>query len=125
MSIANPLRRRGLELMTQLHGAGAAEGLVAELKDLCPAFADMTIDWAVGSIMDRPGLDLKTRELVLIASCVTLPNAVPQLRAHAEAALRVGATREEIVETIVQLTFYAGGPAVRNSLVALRDVLVD
>lgn len=125
MPIANPLRRRGLELMAQLHGAGAAEGLAAELKDLCPAFADMTIEWAVGSIMDRPGLDLKTRELVLVASCVTLPNAVPQLRAHTEAALRVGATREEIVETILQLTFYAGGPAVRNSLVALRDILVD
>jgi 4-carboxymuconolactone decarboxylase len=125
MPVANPLRRRGLELMEQLHGAGAAQGLTAELKDLCPAFADMTIDWAVGSIMDRPGLDLKTRELVLVASCVTLPNAVPQLRAHAEAALRVGATREEIVETILQLTFYAGGPAVRNCLVALRDILVD
>ena len=118
-------RRRGLELMEQLHGPGAAEGLTAELKDLCPAFVDMTIDWAVGSIMDRPGLDLKTRELVLIASCVTLTNAVPQLRAHAEAALRVGATRDEIVETILQLTFYAGGPAVRNSLVALKDILVD
>jgi 4-carboxymuconolactone decarboxylase len=119
----NPLRRRGLELMEQLHGAGAAEGLTAELADLCPAFADMTIEWAVGSIMDRRGLDLKTRELVLIASCVTMANAAPQLHAHVEAALRVGATRDEIVETILQLTFYAGGPAVRNSLVALRDVL--
>jgi 4-carboxymuconolactone decarboxylase len=109
--------------MEQLHGAGAAEGLVAELKDLCPEFADMSIDWAVGFIMDRPGLQLKTRELLLIASCVTLGNAVPQLVAHARAALRVGATRQEVVETVLQLTFYAGGPAVRNSLVALREVL--
>lgn len=84
----------------------------------------MSIDWAVGFIMGRPGLELKTRELLLIASCVTLGNAAPQLVAHARAALRVGATRQEVVETVLQLTFYAGGPAVRNSLVALRDVLV-
>lgn len=124
MTPGNPLRTRGLELMEQLHGAGAAEGLLAELKDLCPEFADMSIDWAVGFIMGRPGLELKTRELLLIASCVTLGNAAPQLVAHARAALRVGATRQEVVETVLQLTFYAGGPAVRNSLVALRDVLV-
>ncbi|HEY4079753.1 MAG TPA: carboxymuconolactone decarboxylase family protein [Burkholderiaceae bacterium] len=117
-----PLRRRGLELLEQLHGGHAGAAMVAEMQEICPAFADMTIDWAIGGIMDRPGLDLVTRELVLIASCVTTGNAAPQLRAHAEAALKVGATREQIVETVLQLTFYAGGPNVRNSLVLLKDV---
>lgn len=116
------LRRRGLELLEQLHGGHAGAAMVEEMRNVCPVFADMTIDWAIGSIMDRPGLDLLTRELVLIASCVTMGHAMPQLRAHAEAALKVGATREQIVETVLQLTFYAGGPAVRNSLVQLEEV---
>ena len=119
---ANSLRRRGLELLEQLHGGHAGAAMVAEMQEICPAFADMTIDWAMGGIMDRPGLDLMTRELVLIASCVTMGNAAPQLRAHAEAALKVGATKEQIVETVLQLTFYAGGPNVRNSLVLLKEV---
>jgi 4-carboxymuconolactone decarboxylase len=97
--------------------------MVAELADVCPGFADMTIEWALGGVMGRPGLDLVTRQLILVASCVTLGHAMPQLRAHAEAALKIGATKEQIVETILQLTFYAGGPAVRNSLVALKDIL--
>lgn len=122
MSYENPLRRRGLELLEQLHGGHAGAGMVAEMQEVCPAFADMTIDWAIGSIMDRPGLDLATRELILVASCVTMGHAMPQLRAHAEAALKVGATQEQIVETVLQLTFYAGGPAVRNSLVLLKEV---
>ena len=43
----------------------------------------MTIGWALGGgVMARPGLDLLTRELLLIASCVTLGHAEPQLRAH-------------------------------------------
>lgn len=82
----------------------------------------MTIDWAIAGIMDRPGPDLVTRELVLVAACVTLGYAMSQLRAHAAAALKVRATKEQIVEIVLQLTFYAGGPAVRNALVLLKEV---
>ena len=117
------LRRRGLELLEQLHGGHAGEAMVAEMADLCPAFADMTIDWALGGVMARPGLDLLSRHFVLIASCVTLGHAQPQLRAHVESALNIGATKQQIVEAIVQLTFYAGGPAVRNALVSIKDLL--
>ncbi|HVI58631.1 MAG TPA: carboxymuconolactone decarboxylase family protein [Luteimonas sp.] len=116
-------RERGLALLQRLHGGHAGEAMVEELRDVCPAFADMSIEWAFGGVMARPGLDLRTRQLVLVASCVTLGHALPQLRAHAEAALEAGASREEVVETILQLTFYAGGPAVRNALVSLKDVL--
>ena len=125
MTVDTNLRRRGLVLVAQLHGGHAGEAMIAEMQEIAPAFADMTIDWAVGSIMDRPGLDLITRELILIASCVTLGNALPQLRAHVEAALNVGATKEQVVETILQLTFYAGGPAVRNSLVELKPIFAN
>lgn len=122
MSVHASTRRRGLELLEQLHGGHAGAAMVAEMQHVCPDFADMTIDWAIGSIMDRPGLDLLTRELILVASCVTLGHAMPQLRAHAEAALNVGASKEQIVETVLQLVFYAGGPAVRNALVVLDEV---
>jgi len=121
----NALRQKGLELLEVLHGGHAGAAMVAELQDVCPAFADFSIEWAIGGIMSRPGLDLKTRELILVAACVTLGYAMPQLRAHAEAALKVGATKEEIVETVLQLTFYAGGPAVRNSLVLLQEVFAQ
>ena len=47
------------------------------------------------------------------------------VEAHAEAALKVGATREQLVETVLQLTFYAGGPAVRNALVLLKEVFAQ
>lgn len=122
MNTNHELRRAGLELLEKLHGGHAGAAMVAEMENVCPVFADMTIEWALGGIMARPGLDLVTRELILVASCVTMGDAVPQLRAHAAAALKVGATKEQIVETILQLTFYAGGPAVRNSLVAVQEV---
>jgi len=125
MQDSTVLHRQGLELLERLHGGHAGEAIVNEMKDICPFFAEMTIDWALCGVMARPGLDLMTRQLVLIASCVTLGHAEPQLRAHVEAALNAGATREQITEVILQLTFYAGGPAVRNSLVSVRDLLAS
>jgi len=119
------LHRQGLELLERLHGGHAGEAMVAEMADICPSFAEMTIDWALGGVMARPGLDLLTRQFVLIASCVTQGHAMPQLRAHVESALNTGATKRQIVEVILQLTFYAGGPAVRNSLVSVKDLLQD
>ena len=125
MMDSETLHRQGLELLERLHGGHAGEAIVAEMSTLCPPFAEMTIDWALGGVMARPGLDLMTRQFVVIASCVTLGHAVPQLRAHVEAALEIGASKQQIVEVILQLTFYAGGPAVRNSLVAVQDLLQE
>jgi 4-carboxymuconolactone decarboxylase len=114
---------RGLQLLNQLHGGHAGEALVEAQREICPDFATMSIEWALGGIMMRPGLELKLRQLVVIASCTTLGHASPQLRAHIEAAVRVGASRTEIVETILQTLFYAGGAAVANALQVAKDVL--
>ena len=114
---------RGLDLLKKLHGGHAGEAIVQELKDICPDYATMTIEWGFGTIFSREGLDIKTRELAIIASCVTLGNAVPQLRAHIEAAVNVGASKCEIIEVIIQTALYAGFAAVTNSLFAAKDLL--
>lgn len=118
-------RARGLALLHRLHGGHSGEQLVASLEDICPDFATMTIEWALAGVMDRPGLDLVTRQLLLVAACTTLGFAEPQLRAHIEAAASIGATREQIVETILQMTFYAGGAATSNALRTAAQVLND
>ena len=114
--------QKGLELLNKLHGGQAGEQLVNNLKDVCPDFVDMTIEWAMQGIMARPGLDLLTREYLLIASCTTLGHTVPQLKAHIDAALKLGATKQQIVEVILQMTFYAGGAAVSNALSHAKEV---
>ncbi|NYF79383.1 carboxymuconolactone decarboxylase family protein [Granulicella arctica] len=124
MFSSNPeLRERGTQLFEQLFGGDAREAVTRDSEGLCPDFIDMTIEWAIGGITARPGLDIVTRELVVIASCVMLGHTVPQLRAHTQAALNAGATREQIIEAILQIKFYAGGAAVRNALVHVKDIL--
>ena len=114
--------QKGLALLNQLHGGQAGEQLVNNLKDVCPDFVDMTIEWAMQGIMARPGLDLLTREYLLIASCTTLGHAVPQLKAHIDAALKLGGSKEQIIEVILQMVFYAGGAATSNALGYAKEV---
>jgi len=114
--------RRGLELLDTLHGGHVGEVMVEEMKAICPDFATMTIEWAINGIMGRPGLDLATRELLLVASCVTSGNAQPQLRAHMESAAKLGVSREQMIESLLTLLFYAGGPSVRNALIEIPNI---
>ena len=122
MDNKNNAHRRGLELLDTLHGGHVGEAMVEEMKAICPDFATMTIEWAINGIMGRPGLDLATRELLLVASCVTRGNAQPQLRAHMEAAAKLGVSRGKMIESLLTLLFYAGGPSVRNALMEIPSV---
>jgi 4-carboxymuconolactone decarboxylase len=123
MKTKNAAYEQGLALLERLHGGQSGEQLVQSLEDICPDFVDMTLEWALAGIMGRPGLDLLTRELLLIASCVTIGGgAEPQLAAHIDAALKVGAKKEQVVETIVQMLFYAGGVKVSNALRQAKEV---
>jgi 4-carboxymuconolactone decarboxylase len=114
--------RLGLDLLTRLHGRETGAQLMASLENVCPDFGTMLLEWALAGVMARPGLDLKTRELLLLGACTTLGFATPQLRAHTAAALNAGATRKEIVEAILQMMFYAGGAAVNNALQIAAEV---
>ena len=123
MEKKNAQYEQGLALLERLHGGQSGEQLVKSLEDVCPDFIDMTLEWALAGIMGRPGLDLLTRELLLIGSCVTIGGgAEPQLAAHIDAALKEGATREQVVETILQMLFYAGGLKVSNALRTAKEV---
>jgi 4-carboxymuconolactone decarboxylase len=116
---------RGEVLLNKIHGAHTGEAIVSALDGICPDLADMTIEWGFGEIVSRTGIDLKTRELVTIASCVTLGYAQPQLKAHIEGALNVGATKDEIVEVILQVALYAGFAAATNAMLLAKEVFAS
>lgn len=113
---------KGLALCNRLHGEHTGAEIVGALKDICPDLYKMTMEWSFAGIFARPGLDLKTRELVVIASCVS-QGFMPQLKAHIEAALTAGCTKQEIVETILQMLPYTGFAAVTNAMILAKEVL--
>ena len=92
------------------------------LGDICPDMAKLVIEFPYGDIYSRPGLNIKSRELITIASLTTLGYAKDQLKAHVDNALSVGCTKEEIVEVIMQMAIYAGFPAALNGLFAAKEI---
>ena len=116
--------RRGLVNLQAIDGE-AGEHVVASLADIAPDFARYLIEFPFGDIYNRPGLDLKSREIAVIAALTALGNAVPQLKVHLRAALNVGVTRDEIVEVLMQMAVYAGFPSALNGLSAAREVFAQ
>jgi 4-carboxymuconolactone decarboxylase len=115
---------RGWETVGKIN-APARDRQMQSLGAVAPDFARWIVEAGYGDILSRPGLDLKSREVATLAALTTLGNAPAQLKAHIEGALNVGLTREEIVETIVQMAIYAGVPAAINAPAVAREVFAE
>lgn len=89
--------------------------------DIAPALADYTDDVLFGDVWERPGLSKRDRSLITVASLVALYRT-NELPGHARRALDNGVTREEVVELITHLAFYAGWPTANTATGILRRV---
>lgn len=113
--------RRGWEKLKEIDGE-AGELVIDSLKDIAPDFAHYVIEFGFGDIYSRPGLDLKSREIAVVAALTAMGTATPQLKVHIHGALNVGCTRQEVVEVIMQMAVYAGFPAALNGLFAAKEI---
>jgi len=100
----------------------AAKKLIDSMQDISPDLARYAIDFPFGEIFTRPGLDLKSRELINVAALTALGNAAPQLKFHINGALNVGCSRTEIIETIIQMAIYSGFPSALNGMMSAKEV---
>jgi 4-carboxymuconolactone decarboxylase len=115
---------RGWQRLKDIDGQ-AGERVIAALDDIAPDFARYLIEFPFGDIYSRPGLDLKSREIGVVAALTALGNAAPQLKVHIHGALNVGCSRDEIVEIMMQMAVYAGFPAALNGLFAAKEVFQE
>lgn len=116
--------QRGLEKLKEID-AEQGERVITSLADIAPDFARYVVEFPFGDIYTRPGLDLKTRELVTVAALTAMGTAPGQLRIHIHGALNVGCRRSEILEAIIQMVVFAGFPAALNGLAAAREVFAS
>jgi 4-carboxymuconolactone decarboxylase len=89
-----------------------------------PGLVDFLMESVWGTILSRPGLDRRTRELLTLASLTSL-GQLPELEMHVNGSLNVGVSKEEIVECIIQMAVYAGMPACLNALGVAEKVFKE
>jgi len=116
--------RKGIEKL-KIMNPDSYKILEESLEDIAPDMARYVAEFAYGDIYSRSKLDMKTRELVTIASITTIGSAQTQLKSHIHGALNVGCTPEEIIEVIIQMAVYAGFPKALNGLYSAKDVFEE
>ncbi|WP_330181995.1 carboxymuconolactone decarboxylase family protein [Nocardia sp. NBC_01503] len=115
---------RGLAVLDQV-GGPSGRAVVNSLADIAPDLGRYVVEFGYGDIYGRPGLTLRQRQIITIASLTALGHAAPQLRWHIDGGLNVGLTPAEVVETIIQVGVYAGFPAALNGLTVARAAFAD
>jgi 4-carboxymuconolactone decarboxylase len=92
--------------------------------DIAPHLAEITDKVLFGDVWENPGLSPRDRSLVTIASLISLYR-VNELPFHTKKALDNGVTKDEIIESITHLAFYAGWPPAMTALQIVRKVLAE
>ena len=112
---------KGLEMLHHMLGKERTDEIREAWSKLSPDFANLVTNFVAGDIWSRPNLELKTRSLITVAALAALgrQNA---LRLNIEMALNNGATRAEVLETILHMVVYAGFPACWDALVVADEV---
>lgn len=91
------------------------------IGDIAPKLTELTDDVLFGDIWERPGLSKRDRSLITVAALVALYRN-HELPFHLGRALENGVTRDELIEVITHLAFYAGWPNAVTAITVAKDV---
>lgn len=121
-------RDAGMTVRRAVLGDAHVDRAVAATTPATREFQDLLTRYAWGEIWTRPGLDVRTRRVLVIGTLVAL-GQWDELRMHVRAAVAVGAegglSREDVQEVLLQQVIYCGVPAVNHAFGVVAAELAD
>ena len=89
-----------------------------------PEMMDILQKFIFGDVFQTGDLTIKQREMI---TCITLATmqTLPQLKAHAGAALNVGVTPEELREVMYLTSPFIGFPRMLNAVATVNEVFTE
>jgi 4-carboxymuconolactone decarboxylase len=94
------------------------------LRAFAPKLIELTDDVLFGDVWERSGLSKRDRSLITCAALVAL-NRTEQQVGHFGRAINNGVKKEELIELITHLAFYAGWPAAMSAANVAKQVLEE
>jgi len=92
--------------------------------DIAPALDRITQQLLFGEVWERSELSKRDRSLVTVAALVAQYRS-NELPFHLKFALQNGVSRDELVELITHMAFYAGWPAANTAVGIARKVFAE
>ncbi len=116
----------GRAMRRKLMGEAYADRLDKTVYDdpIMKKFGEVSVENIFGALWTRPGLDLKTRTLVVVVSD-TVMGREAELAIHLRMARNQGWSEDELVEAMLHLQGYIGAPLVREALICARKVFAE
>jgi 4-carboxymuconolactone decarboxylase len=111
----------GLRTRRSVLGDGYVDRALARRNDFNGEFQDLITRYAWGEIWTRPGLDQRTRRLLVLAMMVALGRH-EEFKLHLRAAIEHGVAKDEIKEVLLQAAIYCGVPAANTAFHLAEEV---
>jgi 4-carboxymuconolactone decarboxylase len=110
---------RGRAIQEPLYGTEIADELADEpLAGVMPRFLT---EFLFGDLYSRTGLELATRELLILCALATL-GLERQLRPHVTGAIKAGSSRDSVLAALIHCFPYIGFPNAMNAIRVVREV---
>jgi 4-carboxymuconolactone decarboxylase len=114
----------GLAIRREVLGAEYVDANLATADDFNRDFQRIVTEYCWGAAWGRDALTRRDRSLLNLAMLGAL-NRPAEFKVHLRGALTNGCTREEIADTLIQLTVYAGVPAGVEAFRMARAVFAE
>lgn len=112
----------GMAVRREVLGDEHVDRADAGTSDLTRDFQQLITEYAWGAIWTRPGLDRRSRSLIVLTALVARGHH-EELAMHLRAALGNGVTVDEIKECLLQTAIYCGVPDANTAFRIAQEVL--
>lgn len=114
----------GRTILDTIDGEPGAN-VIDSLKDITPELGRQLTAWGRGEIYPQPGLEPRDRQLVTRGMLTALGGCEPPLDIHISAALNVGLTPRQIIESSLHFAVHCGFPRTLNATVIAKKVFAE
>ena len=111
----------GMEVRRSVLGAAHVDAAGRRQTSFDADFQRFITEGAWGSVWSRPGLDRRTRSMLVIALMAALGHE-EELAMHIRATRNTGASAEDVKEVLLMVAVYAGVPAANTAVRIAKEV---
>jgi len=111
---------RGMQVLKRM----GRQNLMLNQKALLPEMYEMSVGHLFGDVWGRPGLSLRDRQLVTLAANIAMARPTGN-HSHYLSAMRLGISKRQIIEVMIQVGHYCGWPTLSNAVRQFTDILEE
>ncbi|MDX3973751.1 carboxymuconolactone decarboxylase family protein [Shinella sp.] len=115
--------QRGETVIRDLN-LGAPQPTLERMRQEFPFLAEATQAYALGDVWSRPGLDNRTRQIAAVAAFAAMGETA-FMKIHAQYALNIGVSEDELKEVVYMITVPAGFPRAIAASQVLSDLFAE